>query len=150
MFAIEKPATSLRTQLEVATERAAKVAKLVTKREKKAATQQRQADRREEWAKRLDPAAYTCSREGKVWIAEGPAGQTFHFRRLEGAPADVLCLSQSGAEYHLAHIAEMNTWECSCPTTPEQMGPCGCKHLSGWVAVRMAHAMAKAGEKAAA
>lgn len=82
---------------------------------------------------------------------KGPAGQTFHFRRTEDDPSGIDCASASGSEYRIARDEESGRWTCTCPTTPEQCGPHGCKHLTGWAAVRTAHAMAKsAQEKAAA
>jgi len=123
----------LRTQLEVATART-----------NAAARQAKEAARREEWAKRLDAASYSCHREADVWIAEGPAGQRFEFRRgIQWAPGHytVHVESHTGGRYEIS--VDHDLCHCDCPAAMSGNAGGGCKHLCGWAAIKQAHLMAK-------
>jgi hypothetical protein len=87
-----------------------------------------------DWTARLDPAAYTCRREGTSWIAEGPAGQSFDYSKTEHD--DVLCISHTGGIY-LLMVGDDGELTCDCPASRRGAAPC--KHLVGFDAVRAAH-----------
>jgi hypothetical protein len=93
---------ALKTQAQVAMKRAAKIA-----------AAERAAVRSAEWGKRLDPAAWTCRREGDAWIADcAPAGKRLEFYRGVIA-GDVVVKSHSGAIYQI--LAENGVQVCTCP-----------------------------------
>jgi hypothetical protein len=113
--------STLPTALQVALKRAELAARAVARREAAA-----------ERARRFDPSAYRCRREGATWIAEGPAGNTFRFRK--GAQVgDALCLSGSGGEYVLT--ADEEGIHCSCPDAAQRERATGCKHAAAFRAV---------------
>jgi hypothetical protein len=95
---------------------------------------------RREFERRLDPAAWSCRREGHPWVAEGPAGNRFEFRPAPNGE-DVEVTSASGGRYELCADDDGHR-HCNCPAALKNPGV-PCKHLVAWKAVRTAGRMAK-------
>lgn len=116
--------TTLKTAVQVATARAAVAAKAAAK-----------AAAAAEWARRFDPEAYRCERQGKVWFAFGPLESIFQFRADENG--NVLCVSSSGSEYVLT-MQDDGERECSCPDRASRPDRPACKHLTAFKAIKRA------------